>query len=46
VNTVTHYIMPVVVVLDWLYQPPLIEARRQADIVLADLPAAVPGLLG
>ena len=22
VNTVTHYIMPVVVVLDWLYQPP------------------------
>ena len=23
VNTVTHYIMPVVVVLDWLYQPPL-----------------------
>lgn len=22
VNTVHHYIMPVVVVLDWLYQPP------------------------
>lgn len=22
VNTVTHYIMPVVVVVDWLYQPP------------------------
>ena len=22
VNTVTHYIMPIVVVLDWLYQPP------------------------
>lgn len=22
VNTVTHYVMPVVVVLDWLYQPP------------------------
>jgi len=23
INTVTHYIMPVAVVLDWLYQPPL-----------------------
>ena len=22
-NTVTHYLMPVAVVLDWLYQPPL-----------------------
>ena len=25
VNTVTHYVMPVVVVLDWLYQPPRSE---------------------
>jgi len=29
VNTVIHYIMPVVIVLDWLYQPPTAKLTRK-----------------
>ena len=44
VNILTHYVMPIVVVLDWLYQPPQSNLAVKQDSLLADLPAALPGL--
>lgn len=44
VNTVLHYIMPVVVVADWLFQPPRTRLRTRQILLVQLFPYCVPDL--